>query len=567
MRSSMIPPTGVTDTPERHPMPPGRWAQARWWAVAAACVVAACTAWQACQVTRTPYPASYDYDEGVYAETAAAWAHGATPYRDVFLSQPPAFIAALRVAFLASGTTIRTARATAIVASMVWLAALFSVAAAVGRPRAGLLALCAAAGNFAFSLASHTVQTDAPSEALSAAAVALAVLGSDSPALLWTAAGAVWGLAVLTKLTAVVSLVPLAMIALTTPPRARRPEDAGAPVPDRGVAWRLTRLAALGLGTAAAVASFLPTIRTPAFLAQAVYYHLGAARALGSHPAASVAAILGFLVRAWPMSAAAALGGWASIGAVRGVGWFRCAGASARRQRYGGSHGATFASPSRERSSWLAPILLAWLVAGSAALAGLTPLWPHHLLLLVSPLALLAGLGIDAVLNRIAGISPRLAVAVATCTAAAATAYVVVGAGSVLESSSALRDASEALARAVPAEGLVVTDDPMVPFLADRRAPPALIDTSLVRIQSRDLTEESIENALSRRDVRAVVLWRGTFRSLLPRLATCAATLFPIVVAEDGPRRVLARDQGSQAAASAAAARCHSMPAPGGEQH
>lgn len=488
-------------------------------AAAAACFVIAYTAWQAWQVAEAPYPAQYDYDEGVYAETAAAWLRGARPYTDIFLSQPPAFIAAVRAAYRVGGQNMATARAPAILGSTIWLAALFSIPAAVGRPRAGLFAVCAAAGNAVFSVASHTVQTDGPSEALVAAAVALAVVGVRGETLPWIAVGIAWALAVLTKLTALTGVLPLVLIAVISLPHVVVRQGPGTPARDHGLrpgAWRAKRLAAGGIGAVATVAAFLPTIWTPAFPTEVIRYHVVAARVIGPAPAANVAAELAFLVGAWPLSAAAAAGVAAALGGRR--------------------RGLTDAGES-PAAGWLPPVLLVWLAAECTALAALTPLWQHHLILLVSPLALLAGMGVDAVLARADVLRPSVAVVAA----AAVVAYVVAGAGTVSGSSAALGGASEALARAVPPEGEVVTDDPLVPFLAGRRVPAALIDTSTVRIQSRGVTEQSLDDALARPGVHAVVLWRGTFRAMLPGFVARAAALFPVAVASDGARRVLVR--------------------------
>ncbi|HYM70439.1 MAG TPA: glycosyltransferase family 39 protein, partial [bacterium] len=481
-------------------------------AAAAACFVIAYTAWQTWQVAQAPYPARYDYDEGVYAETAAAWVRGSRPYADVFLSQPPAFIAALRAAYRVGGQNMVTARAPAILASAIWLAALFSIPAAVGRPRAGLFAVCAAAGNAVFSVASHSVQTDGPSEALVAAAVALAVVGARGGTLPWIAAGIAWALAVLTKLTALTGVLPLILVAVVSRPHVVGHQGPGTPARDHGLpvgAWRAKTLGAGGIGAVATVGAFLPTIWTPAFPTEVIRYHMVAARIVGPSPAANVAAELAFLAGAWPLSAAAVAGALAAFG-------------HRRRGRTGAG-----ASPA---AGWLPPMLLVWFSAECAALGTVTPLWPHHLILLVSPLAVLAGMGVDAFLAR-AGALRLSAAVVAT---AAVVAYVVAGTGAASGSSAALRGTSEALARAVPPDGEVVTDDPLVPFLAGRPVPAALIDTSMVRIQSRGDTEQSLDDALARPGVRAVVLWRGTFRDMLPGFVARAAALFPVVVAADG---------------------------------
>jgi 4-amino-4-deoxy-L-arabinose transferase-like glycosyltransferase len=464
--------------------------------------VIAYATWQAWGVAGAPYPTRYDYDEGVYAETAAAWMRGSRPYAEIFLSQPPALVATLRAAYRVGGPTLLTARAAVIAESVIWLLALLSIPAAIGRPRAGLFAVCAAAGNAAFALASHTVQPDGPSEALGAAAVAIAVLGVRRGALPWVAAGAAWGLALLTKLTAVVAATPLLVIAVAARLLAR----------DR-ITPRRTPLGALAIGAAAAVAAFLPVIWTPASASQVFGYHLVAARAAGAAPAANVATEVAFLAHAWPLSAAAAL--WMLVGVrpVRGP------------DRVG--------PPVPE---WLAPALLVWLASAFAVLTALTPLWGHHLILLVSPLALLAGLGVDAALER-----TRIVPAVTLAFAALAVAAYLASVATVSGSSPALRAASDAVTRTVPPDADVVTDDPMVPFLARRRVPAALIDTSIVRIESGGLTARTLDDAMARPNVRAVVLWRGTFRDMLPEVVGRAAAMFPVVVARDDGRVVRVR--------------------------
>jgi len=483
-----------------------RSARPAYWAALAACVAVAFGLWQASQIAAAPFPVRYDYDEGVYAETAAAESRGTPLYTDVFLSQPPGLIVAVRAAYRIGGETLQAARAVPLFASLVWVGALFTILAAAGRPRAGVLAACAAAGNAAFATAAHTVQMEAPSEALAAAAVALALLASHGGTFLWVLAGAALGLAALTKFTALVAVLPVACIVAVG--RARTGETAEAPPHP----WNA--VAALALGATAAALSLLPTIGVPRFLADTVRYHAVAARAIGAAPVPHLSAIGHFLAAAWPVTAAAALGAWTARGA---------------------------AVPDRvPPPGWRPWIPLAWLAAEGAALAAITPLWPHHLVLLVSPLALLAGMGADA---AIGGTSPR-----ALRVPAAVALLLVLGylgasvpAGARPDQSGALRRAAETLARDVPRTGTVITDDPMVPFLAGRRVPPGLIDTSEVRIDAHALPEAALDAALSAPDVHAVLLWRGTFSRAVPRFVGRASVLFPFPALVDGGRRLLLR--------------------------
>jgi hypothetical protein len=64
---------------------------------------------------------------------------------------------------------------------------------------------------------------------------------------------------------------------------------------------------------------------------------------------------------------------------------------------------------------------------------------------------------------------------------------------------------------------MVVTDAQFVAGLANRSTPPALVDTSAVRITSKFLTLSQLENATSQPDVHAVLFFTGRF--YLPNIA------------------------------------------------
>ncbi len=319
-----------------------------------------------------------------------------------------------------------------------------------------MLAACAAAGNAAFATAAHTVQMDAPSEALAAVAVAAALAACRGRTWLWAVTGACLGLAALTKFTALVAVLPVACIAAAGCPRAP-----GA----SARAWWIVPAALVG-GACAAALPFLPTIAAPHFIAETIQYHVAAAQAIGSAPLPHLAVVGRFLAAAWPLTAVAAAGMWIARGA-----------------------GAPVRDRVAPRPAWTWSIPAMWLLAELTALTVMTPLWPHHLVLLLSPLALLAGMGADTLL-RAASRSPRaLPGAVALL---CVTAYLAAGVPGSLapNQSAALRRAADVLARDVSPRGSVVTDDPLVPFVAGRRVPTALIDTSDVRIDAHALPED-----------------------------------------------------------------------------
>lgn len=115
--------------------------------------------------------------------------------------------------------------------------------------------------------------------------------------------------------------------------------------------------------------------------------------------------------------------------------------------------------------------------------------------------------------------------------------YVSAGvAASTWGSSNDLRQMSARLAAAVGPHGSVLTDDPMVPFLARRSIPPALIDTSYARFAAQALRPSMLDEAIEDTTVRAVVFWRGTFLREAPAFGARAAVIFPMRVEAGGDR-------------------------------
>lgn len=465
------------------------------WMFIALAFIVAHMAWQAWQVASSPYPAHYDYDEGVYAETAAAAASGSRLYADAFLSQPPLLPLALATAYHMAAPSLFIARGAIVAFSLLWLVSIFAIPASDRRPRAGALAVMALVGNPAFLTAAHMVQMEAPSEALSAAAVALAVVGLRYPGMLWwAAAGAFWGLAIMTKLTAAVSIVPLLVAAL-----------AGPAPPGSAPLWK-GRASRLAVGAAGAIALFLPVQSVTPFVAQVFLFHLVAAHHFGPDPAARLRLILGFLATGFPLLIAAGFG-------VR-----LCLRGRGPVDR----------------------VLVAWLATAFAAVLALRPLWPHHLVILLSPLTLLAGGALDRFVEWAAGAARG---GVAWRGLAGATAYCLVGVSlSGLPASSAdLHDMSARIAEVLPQNAAILTDDPLVALLAHRSVPPMFIDTSIARTRAGWLSRADLGAALWDHRIRAVLFWRGTLAQEFPDLAAEAAALFPVREMSRGSRVLLLR--------------------------
>ncbi|HET7265486.1 MAG TPA: glycosyltransferase family 39 protein [bacterium] len=483
--------------------------------IAVAVLIAAHVLWQAWAIGAAPYPARYDYDEGVYAETAAVSA-GYRLYQTVFLSQPPLLIEVLRRAFDLFGRSLETARGVVVAFSALWLAALAAAAARAGGHRAALWVVVIAGSAPAFALAAHTVQMEAPSEALAASAVALALTAGGASSKdglaraagwLWAGTGAAAGLAVMTKFTAATCLVPIAVIALV-----------GSGRPSAGAA--AFRTAALGAGGAAAAAAAMLWTGSPpgAMWHQAVEFHSAVARVTAVDPTRTASLLLGFGLANW-LLVLVGLGGLVSAGTAR------------RGGRVPGDHAARWA-------------IAAWLGTDLAAAFLWRPVWPHHLVILVAPLALLGGTAIEtwAPSPQNSGTSPVIRGAGGAILIVAWLAALMGTAAAIMpETSSTLRAAAAATARRVPPGGWVVADDPIVPFLAGRDVPPQLCDTSEMRTGAGWITEGDLTAALADPRVRALVLWRGTFRRAFPGFVARASRALSVRWNAGDERVILAR--------------------------
>ncbi|HLW46225.1 MAG TPA: glycosyltransferase family 39 protein [bacterium] len=498
--------------------------------LAAASLVALDLAWQWWLVAAAPYPARYDYDEGVYAATAAAAADGNPLYTSAFLSQPPLLIGVLAHTFTTFGRSLASARGTVVAFSSLWLAGLAAIAVRTGGFRAAVWAVAIAASAPAFVVASHTVQMEGPAEVFAALSVALGFAAGlrtrhdagSMRAALWASAGVAAGLAVMTKLTALTCFAPLIVVLVW-----RNPETP---------ARRRTAFAALLAGGAAlaAVAALVCTRSLSMEMwRQTVTFHTAVARLNPPDLSRTGALLAAFAAANW-FSVALGLAGLASV---------------LPRWRYR-DFDLRAAEPGGVAAAVSRRAVAVWLAVDVAALLVWRPLWPHHFAILVTPLAVLAALTAEIIWRR-AGLtgprgsmrqgwwaSPLVPVALTAVWLFPLTATI---AAAVPEGSATLQAAVAQTGLAVPPAAEVVTDDPLVAFLANRSILPTLCDTSEMRMRAGWLTVTALRAALRDPRVRGIVLWRGTFRRMAPEFVNDAMNRFPRRWTAAPGRLILAR--------------------------
>ena len=410
------------------------------------------------------------FDDGVYGASAVAMRHGGLPFRDVFSSQGPLF---LPLVWLFDSLGLRTFDAPRLlaVASGVALALATWSAARALRLSTGATTLAAGLVATSGSLLWVTgpLTSDGPGLALAAWAVTAALWYRRSPTLRWAvAAGVLLGAALSVKSLLLAAGLPVAWVLL---PNRRH---FAAAVAAAGV-----------LSLAVAVPWGLGNVWDQAF-----EYHLEAAGSRTPFPnLRKVFSTLGD--RDLPLVLAAAL-------ALAGV-W-------SNRGRTDRTAGAT---------STGAGLVVTWLAATIVVLALEHPLWRNHVAHLIPAAALLVGVAFDR-LN--APVFRRAVVAVALV----AVPYHVVHLSVLLwpaQPGPALA-AAQADLKALPPGAQVISDDPGVVWRAGRRTPDDLVDTSILRIESRRLTPPSLRSAAVVGPVCAVLVWSDRFgdRATLPAL-------------------------------------------------
>lgn len=165
------------------------------------------------------------------------------------------------------------------------------------------------------------------------------------------------------------------------------------------------------------------------------------------------------------------------------------------------------------QAAWL-PI---WLALTLVTVLGHTPLFPHHLLTLLPPLALLAGIGL---VWSLAGLGRWRAESAPgrawTALGLAATGFYLASLPAIVTANNAARQITtggrEAEAIAFlqevtrPADYLL-SDNLMLVFQADRQTPPPLGDVAQVAINAGRLTSEDLIALSQAYDVQAVASW------------------------------------------------------------
>jgi 4-amino-4-deoxy-L-arabinose transferase-like glycosyltransferase len=416
------------------------------------------------------------YDEGVYWQSLRAMGTGHTLYGEVFYSQPPGFLLSVYPVYVLFGASLWSARlGVALVSLFGLLGALLLGMALSGRPGA-LAALLLAVVDPLFLMESQTIQGEALSVGFSFLAIGLALYWWKYPAgrrglLLAILTGGTVALSIMCKLLGVALLVPAVLL-----PAARLWWDTAE---ERGRIWFsiIAGAAAFFLTVLVLTLPFLGAFQ--ALWSGVVTFHIDAGRVFGGNAQGNTAMLENALET---LLALAAL------------------------------YGSVTALLRQDRRVLS---LLGWFFATAFLLWRQVPLFGHHFVSLTPPLVALSTMGIagPATSKRaLTWVAALLVLTAATLAVRTDLLYYGNAAAKSVDGLAQLEGRVAAdLERAVTSDQQVVTDAQFIAGLAGRNTPPALVDTSIVRIATGSVTLSQLESLANQPQVHAVLFFSGRF--------------------------------------------------------
>jgi hypothetical protein len=409
------------------------------------------------------------FDDGVYGASAVAMRAGGQPFRDVFSSQGPLF---LPLIFVADAVGLRTANAPrllSLAAALLLVGATYLAGRAVTDRAGALLAAGLVSATTTSLFITGPLAADGAAVAFATLTMALLLRWKDDVTLRRAAClGLAIGATVSVKALLGSVIIPVAVVMLAA-----------------------RRLGPIVAGAAAAVAFHL-ALWVPwgpeNVWAQSYDYHLQVAT--DRTPVANLFKVVSTMGDRDSIILVAAGLSLAAV-VLRG-----------RRRR----------PPTVAASTSPDVLLLAWVGAALLVLVSEHPMWRPHVSQLVPGLALLAA-------------RHRPSWRIVAVAAVVVVPYHVVHAWPMLDPDG--YDGSDAraveLLEGLPSGALAISDEPGLVWRSGHRTPPDLVDASVLRIETGDLTSARIAAVAGQPDVCGVVVTSGArwgrFEDLPDRLA------------------------------------------------
>ncbi len=445
------------------------------------------------------------YDEGVYWQSLRAMSGGQALYQQIFYSQPPFFLFSIFPTFMLLGQTLSAARLGIVLISLTGLIGAFLLGKALNGRIGAIAALLLLIMNPLYLRESQTIQAEAPSAALSLLAVGLVYLWWERPdditGLCLAALGAITlALSILSKLLAFSALVPIVLLMLI---RSWQIMQQAPETRLRSARSIIVGIAAFIITIAILILPFAGSFQQ--FWYGVVSFHTTAGTVFKASQSGNLTLIENMLLS---LTSLAAL------------------------------YGTVVALLRRD---WRVLPLLAWFLATLFILWRQTPLFSHHLVALVPPLIGLAAIGIGPLpqlpLDKkgimstgvILSLVSLLVILVASVQGGRDIVQYYhtqqLSNATIQQQNKVIKD----LQAATQPGQLVVTDGQFITALANRNTPPALVDTSSVRIGTGYVTFQQLVQAAKQPQVHAVLFYTGRLTKEIPAFHTWVSQHFHLL--------------------------------------
>jgi 4-amino-4-deoxy-L-arabinose transferase-like glycosyltransferase len=405
-----------------------------------------------------------NYDEGNYLAALTDLRHGFVLGKDVYPDQPPGWYALLQGLALVVGNTQTAIRVALIAIALCGIVAVWACARTLGRwpafLAAGLLVVAPP-----YPLQASQIEGDTSAAVLAIGALACVLWGyrHRGSRTLAVAAGVLLACAVSIKLSALVVVIPIAVLAF------RRP---------RLVLWSLGGFVAIIGAEVLAYRNELGSIAHGV-----IGYHVTALGNQHWSTSYNVRVLRHYLDWHTPFA-------WLFVGGLVAMVWLVV-----------------------KRAKEVRVLAVLWLLVPCAVafVLLLKPLFPHHLVTLAVALAVPAGASIGVAAAR----APRR---VGTVVAAAAVAFVAIGAyqqhrwaDRVPAQPAWIYTAAAWLRAESRPNDIVATDMPIVAYYAHRRVAPDLVDSTFTRLYIGELTPKKVFESIDRYHIDAAIIGRVFF--------------------------------------------------------
>jgi len=421
---------------------------------------------------------SWHDDEAVFVLTAEAVSQGLGLYRDVWFNYPPAFIFYLAAAFRLAGYSLTVARLAVIFLGLVSLLLTWWIASMAAGKWAGLAALWLLATAPHFMVVSGAVLSEVPAAAVATAAVGLALVYARRRHWGWlVGSGIAYSLALSFKPTMwAFGVVPALAVVLTENRWARR----------------IARLALLVFASAVPLVLLVLSTHPEFFVQQFTTTYLMSREAFQLNLADAAHDLFRYFYN----------------------------------DKYGINHVSlvilALLGLVPMRKKWRTGALLgAWPFLETWALLFHTPLYRHHQVVILYPVAVWAGIGLVYVVALVRRARNPL-IQIGLCALVVLTvvefrdslwtsvARVEEEEAEWIEISKAARDY---LLQNTDPGAYIITDAQILAIRAGRRVPPEVLNVSRMRIYTGGLSNQQLIEVAKRYQPEAIILWERKLTS------------------------------------------------------